>query len=248
MLKGKRALVTGGGGAIGSATAMALAEAGADVAVHYCHNAPGAEAIAERIRKAGCRATVVQADVRVMAEVKAMADKAIEGLGGIDILVNNAGLARDNLAAFMSDEEWCEVLDTNLKGAFHCIRALSRPMARGRWGRIINVSSDAGFLGDVMRANYSASKSGLNGLTKAMARELCASGITVNAVSPGYIETEMTADMKPAKREKGLAGIPMGRFGKPEEVASVIVFLASDAAAYITGQVLSIDGGMQTRY
>jgi 3-oxoacyl-[acyl-carrier protein] reductase len=227
---------------------MALAEAGADVAVHYFRNAQAAEAVADGITKAGRRAAVVQADVRVMDEVKAMADKAIEALGGIDILVNNAGLTRDNLAAFMSDEEWCDVLDTNLKGSFHCIKALSRPMARARWGRIINVSSDAGLLGDVMRANYSASKSGLNGLTKAMARELSASGITVNAVAPGYIETEMTADMKPAKKEKGLAGIPMGRFGRPEEVASVIVFLASDAAAYITGQVLSIDGGMQTRY
>ena len=147
----------------------------------------------------------------------------------------------------MTGEQWDEVLDTNLKGAFHCIKALSRGMARQRWGRIVNMSSDAGLMGDMMRANYASAKAGLVGLTKTMARELAASHVTVNAVAPGYIETAMTADMKEAKRQKSVERIPMGRFGRPDEVASVIAFLVSDAAAYMTGQVICIDGGMRTR-
>jgi 3-oxoacyl-[acyl-carrier protein] reductase len=241
------ALVTGASGAIGTATGIALARAGADVAVHFHQRHAEAEAVAEAVRAAGRRAFIVRADVRDYAQVDAMARQTAAALGPVQILVNNAGLTRDNLAAFMTADEWNTVIDTNLKGAFHCIKACSRGMARGRWGRIVNVSSDAGLMGDVMRANYSSSKAGMLGLTKTMARELAASGITVNAVAPGFIESDMTAGMQPGKREKSLAAIPLRRFGRPDEIAAVICFLASDASAYITGQTLVVDGGMRTR-
>lgn len=243
-LEGKVAFVTGASRGIGRATALLLAEQGADVAVNFRNSADDAADVEEAIRALGRNAVAVKADVRDLEEVKTAVDTAVKMLGGVDILINNAGLARDNLAAFMKDEEWTEVIDTNLKGAFHLIKVLSRPMAAKRWGRIVNVSSDAGLMGDMMRANYSASKAGLIGLTKAMARELAGSRITVNAVAPGYVETDMTANA-PEKKSKRLERVPMRRFGTPREVAEVIAFLVSEDGAYITGQVLCIDGGMR---
>lgn len=248
MLSGKGALVTGASGGIGAATAQALARAGSDVALHFHRHSEAAEAAAKAIRAMGRQAVTVRADVRCFDEVKRMTATVADRLGGIDILVNNAGVTRDKPAAFMTDEDWSAVIDTNLKGAFHCTKAISRGMARNRWGRIINVASDAGLIGDVMRVNYVASKAGLVGMTKAMARELAASHVTVNAVAPGYVETEMIAGMDASKRDRCRAGIPLGRFGRPEEVARAIVFFASPAADYITGDVFSVDGGMQMRH
>jgi 3-oxoacyl-[acyl-carrier protein] reductase len=185
-----------------------------------------------------------KADVRVLDEVKAMAAFARESFGRLDILVNNAGIVRDNYVAFMKDEEWNEVLDVDLKGAYHCIKAVSREMMRQKAGRIINISSDAGLMGDLMRANYASAKAGLIGLTKTVARELAPSGITVNAVSPGIIETDLIAGMPETRRVKQLERIPVGRFGAPEDVARAVLFLAEDEARYITGQVLCVDGGL----
>ena len=174
-----------------------------------------------------------------------MVKRTEEELGEINILVNNAGVLRDNLLVFMKDEEWNEVVDTSLKGAYHCTKVVGRGMSRRKRGKIINISSDAGLLGDMMRANYSSAKAGLIGLTKTTARELAACGVQANAVAPGIIETEMISGMNDAKRNIKLEAIPMGRFGAPEEVARVVLFLASDQSNYITGQTLCVDGGLR---
>lgn len=241
---GKAAVVTGAGRGIGRAIALALGREGVRVLVNFLANAAAAEAVVAEIKSAGGQALAVQADVRQLEDVKRLAAAAKEAFGGVDILVNNAGILRDNLVAFMSEEEWDEVMDTSAKGAFLCAKVLARDMARRKWGRIITIASAAGLMGDVMRANYAAAKAAEIGLTKALARELAASGITVNAVAPGVIETDMTASTNEAKRVKQLDTIPLKRFGKPEEVASLVTYLASDAAGYITGQVISIDGGL----
>jgi len=183
--------------------------------------------------------------VSALDDVKAMVAAVTEGLGPIDILVNNAGIMRDNYAVFMKDEEWTEVIDVNLKGAFYCAKVVGREMMRRKSGKIVNISSDAGLLGDMLRANYSASKSGMHGLTRSVARELANYGVNVNAIAPGIIETDMTAGTPEPKREKQLAMIPQGRFGQPEEIARVAVFLASAEADYITGQVICVDGGLR---
>ena len=245
-LIGRRALVTGASGGIGSAIALELAAQGADVAVHYRRGQASAEQVAARVVAFGRKALTVEADVRNYEKVSRMMDQAAAFLGGIDILVNNAGILRDNLAVFMDDEEWSDVLDTNLKGAFHCIKAVARGMARQRFGTIINISSAAGLMGDMLRANYASAKAGLLGLTRTMARELAASGVTVNAVAPGFIDTAMTVNLPAAKRLQAEARIPMSRFGQPEEVARVVAFLASEAARYITGEVICVDGGLRT--
>ena len=241
---GRVAVVTGSSRGIGRAIALALAREGADVVVNYCQQAAAAEEVAEAITGLGRRALAVQADVREPEQVKAMFKQAKEALGGVHILVNNAGITRDNYLAFMSETEWDEVVDTSLKGAFLCTKAASRLMTRARWGRVINISSDAALLGDMQRGNYCAAKAGLLGLTRATARELARQGITANAIAPGIVETALTADLPEAKREAMLGLIPLHRFGQPDDVAALTVFLAGESAAYITGQVFCVDGGL----
>lgn len=243
-LTGKTAVVTGSSRGIGRAIALALAAQGAGVVVNYRARQAEAEAVADEIRAAGGQAAVVGADVSRLDDVKRLADEAMKRFGRIDILVNNAGLVRDSYIAFMKDEEWDDVVDTVLKGAFYGIKVMGREMARRKAGRIINISSDAGLMGDLMRANYASAKAGLIGLTKTAAREMAGSGVTVNAVAPGLIETDMTAGMPEARRAKQLDMIPQKRFGMPADVAAAVAFLASDEAGYITGQVISVDGGL----
>lgn len=242
----KVALVTGASRGIGRAIAVAFAGQGMNVVVNYLKDEQAAAEAVGLVKSAGVDAIAMKADVRNLEQVQKMVQAAVEKFGRIDILVNNAGVLRDNLLTFMSDEEWTEALDTSLKGAFHCIKAVAKDMARRKWGRIINISSDAGLMGDMMRANYSSAKAGMLGLTKTAARELAMSGITVNAVSPGIIETGMIAGMNEQKRKRTLDMIPGKRFGKPEEVAGVVLFLASEAASYITGEVICVDGGLHT--
>ena len=243
-LAGKCAVVTGGGRGIGRAVCLALAAQGADVVVNYAGSAEAAGETAKACRALGVRAIAVQADVADEAQAAALVETAVRELGGVDILVNNAGITRDGLLLRMSEGDFTRVLDTNLKGAFHCMKAACRGMMRRRAGRIVNISSVVGVRGNAGQANYAASKAGLIGLSKSAAKELASRGITVNCIAPGFIDTAMTAALPEAVKEKLLAEIPMGRFGAAEDVAAAAAFLASDAAAYITGQVLCVDGGM----
>ena len=240
----KTALVTGASRGIGRAIALALAGQGADVAIHYHSREDAAREVAEQIEALGRRAPVFSADARSGEALQAMWKEAEASLGKIDILVNNAGLLKSGFLAMTSEATWDEMLDVNLKAAFLLSKLAARSMSRRKHGRIINISSQAGQMGDVMRAPYSAAKAGLIGLTKATARELAAQGITCNAIAPGFIETDMTAGDE-ARREAQRKLVPVGRFGRPEEVAALAAFLAADEAAYITGQCFAIDGGLR---
>lgn len=243
-LRGRVALVTGGSGAIGGAICEALARAGAAVAVHYGTNRDGAVRVADRIRADGGRAVVVGGDVAREADVEAFFREVREQLGRVDILVNNAGTLRDGLVVRMRLEDWRRVLDTNLTGTFLCTREALRDMLRARWGRIVNVTSVVGLVGNAGQANYVAAKAGIVGFTKAVAREVASRNITVNAIAPGYVHSRMTEGLDEDQRRFLTSQIPMGRTGVPEEIAPAVVFLCSDQAAYITGQVLNVDGGM----
>ncbi len=243
-LTGKLALVTGSSRGIGRSTALAMAEVGADVVVNYVSNAEAAQETVDAIQQAGRRAAAVQADVADPAEAAALVEQATKQLGEIDVLVNNAGILIDKPLSSMKDDEWQRVLDVCLTGAFNCTRAVATPMRRRKWGRIVNISSVAGLMGDVARTNYCAAKAGLIGLTKATARELAGQSICVNAIAPGMIESDVTEKLPPARVDGMLKLIPFRRFGKADEVAALATFLASDAAAYITGQVFTIDGGL----
>ncbi|MGC9396406.1 MAG: 3-oxoacyl-[acyl-carrier-protein] reductase [Anaerolineae bacterium] len=243
-LEGKVALVTGGSRGIGRAIALELARQGADVAVNYVRNAEAATQVVAEIVDLGRRAVALPADVGYFDQAATLVGTTVNVLGRLDILVNNAGIARDTLLLRMQEEDWDEVLRVNLKGAFNTSKAAVRLMVRQRAGRIISVSSVSGLMGQVGQANYSASKAGVIGLTKSMAREFGARGITINAVAPGFIITDMTAVLDEGLREQMRALIPLGRFGVTEDVAHAVAFLASDAAAYITGAVLPVDGGL----
>lgn len=244
LLEGKVALVTGGSRGIGRAIALKLAKEGAAVVVNYAGNSAAAEEVKNMIESEGGKAIAVQADVSNSDAVEAMVKTAVDAFGGVDILVNNAGITRDGLLMRMKEEDWDAVMDTNLKGVFHCTKAVSKLMTKKRSGKILNVASVVGVIGNAGQANYSAAKAGVIGFTKTMAKELAGRGINVNAIAPGFIDTDMTSVL-PDKVKEGMAGaIPMGRCGKPEEIASAALFLVSDCASYITGQVVNVDGGM----
>ncbi|MDB7815603.1 3-oxoacyl-[acyl-carrier-protein] reductase [Intestinimonas butyriciproducens] len=243
-LKGKAALVTGGSRGIGRAVCLELARRGACVAVNYAGNAAAAEETVESCKAMGVDAFFVQADVADAAACDAMVKEVLSRFGRLDILVNNAGITRDGLMPMLKDADWDAVLDANLKGAFHCMRAAYRPMMKQKYGRVVNLSSIVGLRGNAGQANYAASKAGLIGLTKSMAKELAGRNVTVNAVAPGFIDTDMTAALPEKARESMLASIPMGRLGQGEDVAKAVAFFAGDGAGYVTGQVLCVDGGM----
>ena len=243
-MNGKIALVTGGSRGIGRAIAMKLAQDGCDVAILYAGRREAADETVALLEQAGSRALAIQCNVADDAAAEAAVKEVEAQLGPIAVLVNNAGIVRDGLAMRMSSEDFRAVLDVNLTGAFHMIRACLPLFIRRRAGSIVNITSVSGMMGNPGQANYASSKAGLIGLTKTIAREVASRGITVNAVAPGFIQTDMTAGMNEAALQKGLSAVPMGRIGKPEDVANAVSFLASDAASYITGCVLKVDGGM----
>ena len=244
LLDGKTALVTGASRGIGRAIAIKLASEGASVAINYAGNAKAAEEVKSIIEAAGGKAMLVQADVSSAESVDAMIKEVVEAFGGIDILVNNAGITRDGLLMRMKEEDWDAVINTNLKGVFYCTKAVSKLMMKKRAGRIVNMASVVGLTGNAGQANYAAAKAGVIGFSKTMAKELASRGITVNMVAPGYIDTDMTAVLSESVRETMVSGIPLGRAGTPEDVANAVLFLVSDDASYITGQVINVDGGM----
>jgi 3-oxoacyl-[acyl-carrier protein] reductase len=244
-LTGRTALVTGGSRGLGRAIALALAGQGADVAINYRGNAEAADAVVAEITAAGRRSITIQGDTSAGREAcEAIVKAALDGLGSIDILVNNAGITRDNLLMRMDADEWDSVIGTNLSGPFWMTRATARPMLKARRGRIINMSSAAGRMGNAGQANYAAAKAGLIGLTKTTARELASRGITCNAIAPGLIETDLTADLPAAATETLIAMTPLGYLGSADDVAAAAVYFASDEARYVTGQVLGVDGGI----
>ena len=243
-MEGQVALVTGGGRGIGRAIAVRLAKGGAKVAIAYRANDAAAEETAELVRDVGAGGELFKGDVASPEDVEALVKGVDETFGPVEILVNNAGTTQDNIMLRMKDAEFDEVLRTNLKGTYLCTRAVLRRMVRARWGRIVNISSVVGLLGNAGQANYAASKAGIIGFTKSVAREVAGRGITVNAVAPGYVKTELTGSLSENIKGQIMGQVPMGRFGKPQEIAEVVAFLAGDGAAYVTGQTISVDGGM----
>lgn len=244
LLDGKVALVTGASRGIGRAIALKLASEGAKVAINYAGSTEKAEAVKAEIEAAGGEALLCQADVSSGEAVAAMVESVVERFGRIDILVNNAGITRDGLLARMKDEDFHAVLKTNLGGVYVCTKAVTKLMMKQRSGRIVNMASVVGLMGNAGQSNYAAAKAGVIGFSKSMAKELASRGITVNMVAPGFIDTDMTAAMTEKAREATLAGVPLGRAGQPEDVANAVCFLVSDNASYITGQVVNVDGGM----
>lgn len=243
-LKGKTAIITGAGRGIGKVIAMKLAKEGANVVINDIPSSEEADITAQQINDTGGNAVVYKCDVRNLNDVEEMAKYTNNKFGSIDILINNAGITRDNLIMRMSEKDWDDVISINLKGAFNCIKAVTRIMMKQRSGSIVNLSSVVGVMGNAGQTNYSASKAGLIGLTKSTAKELASRGITCNAVAPGFIKSEMTDKLPDNIKEEYLKNIPLGRFGTPDDVADVVSFLVSKNANYITGQVLHIDGGL----
>ena len=243
-LTGKIAIVTGGSRGIGKAVCLRLARMGATVVVNYVSRPDAAQETVAAIWEAGGTAAAYQFDVANAEQVQAAVKKIQADFGRIDILVNNAGITRDGLVAMMKEEAWDEVIDTNLKGAFNCIKAVSRPMMKQRWGRIVSIASVIGFAGNAGQANYAAAKAGMVGLTRSVARELASRGVTVNGVAPGYIETDMTRELSVEVTEKIKAEIPMNSLGSVDDVAAAVAYLVSEEARYVTGQFIHVNGGM----
>jgi 3-oxoacyl-[acyl-carrier protein] reductase len=243
-LTGKVALVTGGSRGIGRAASLALAQQGARVAVNYLSNESAAKATIDQIASSGGEAISLQGDVAKADDAKRIVEETVQQLGAIHILVNNAGLTRDDLVMRMSEEAWDRVMEVDLRGAYLCTKAALRPMVRQRWGRVINIASVAGIVGNQGQANYAAAKAGLIGFTKSVAKEVASRSITANAIAPGLVKTEMTEGLTEGQEGAVLLMVPLGRAAEPEEIAPTVVFLASDEAGYITGSVLSVDGGL----
>lgn len=244
-LRGKTAVITGGARGIGRAIALRLASCGVNLIVNYNQNKEAAQSLSQEINSLGSRCMVIQGDVSISTNAQKLINLSLEHFHGLDILVNNAGITKDNLVIRMKEEEFYQVIAVNLLGTFYCTKYASKIMIKARWGRIVNISSVVGIGGNIGQANYAASKAGIIGFTKSVAKELATRNITVNAIAPGFINTDMTQQLSLKQKEVILSRIPMNRLGLPEEVAGIVHFLVSDEASYITGQVIRIDGGME---